>query len=295
MCSAPVTFGGGIAIEKFSSGVPSAGGWKAPLGPGVEDPLLDLARIPARRRLELLAPLLVHRSGDVSRVGHPPNIGLRAQPNRAITRIRRVGSARQPRPSISHMATTQTFSERITRRGHVLASRRGRVSAPLASSASPSTATRSATCTATTPPISFGAKLGAELKDQRPRGRPPRHPGQATGRSARRIDGDDDVQRGARADADELRPGGREVRSRLSGAFASRNESRDTARAMSAENVRSCAGSPKHSTRVISTGHYVEFFGQRSTADGRREDPELRPHRATAGLQALRRAVDRGL
>ena len=31
MCSAPVTFGGGIAIEKFSSGVPSGGGSKAPL------------------------------------------------------------------------------------------------------------------------------------------------------------------------------------------------------------------------------------------------------------------------
>ena len=31
MCSAPVTFGGGIAIEKFSSGLPSAGGSKAPL------------------------------------------------------------------------------------------------------------------------------------------------------------------------------------------------------------------------------------------------------------------------
>ena len=28
MCRAPVTFGGGIAIEKFSAGVPSAGGWK---------------------------------------------------------------------------------------------------------------------------------------------------------------------------------------------------------------------------------------------------------------------------
>ena len=28
MCSAPVTFGGGIATEKFSSAVPSAGGWK---------------------------------------------------------------------------------------------------------------------------------------------------------------------------------------------------------------------------------------------------------------------------
>ena len=27
MCSAPVTFGGGIAIEKFSSGVPSGSGW----------------------------------------------------------------------------------------------------------------------------------------------------------------------------------------------------------------------------------------------------------------------------
>ena len=28
MCSAPVTLGGGIATEKFSSGLPSAGGWK---------------------------------------------------------------------------------------------------------------------------------------------------------------------------------------------------------------------------------------------------------------------------
>ena len=28
MWSAPVTLGGGIAIEKFSSGVPSAVGWK---------------------------------------------------------------------------------------------------------------------------------------------------------------------------------------------------------------------------------------------------------------------------
>ncbi len=30
MCSAPVTLGGGIAIEKFSSGDPSAGGWNQP-------------------------------------------------------------------------------------------------------------------------------------------------------------------------------------------------------------------------------------------------------------------------
>ena len=30
MCSAPVTFGGGIAIEKFSSGVPVGSGWKSP-------------------------------------------------------------------------------------------------------------------------------------------------------------------------------------------------------------------------------------------------------------------------
>ena len=30
MCSAPVTFGGGIAIEKFSSGEPSGSGWKSP-------------------------------------------------------------------------------------------------------------------------------------------------------------------------------------------------------------------------------------------------------------------------
>ncbi len=30
MCSDPVTFGGGIAIEKFSSGVPSAAGVKYP-------------------------------------------------------------------------------------------------------------------------------------------------------------------------------------------------------------------------------------------------------------------------
>ena len=28
MCSAPVTFGGGIATEKFSAGEPSACGWK---------------------------------------------------------------------------------------------------------------------------------------------------------------------------------------------------------------------------------------------------------------------------
>ena len=28
MWRAPVTFGGGIATEKFSAGVPSAGGWK---------------------------------------------------------------------------------------------------------------------------------------------------------------------------------------------------------------------------------------------------------------------------
>ena len=30
MCSAPVTFGGGIEIEKFSSAVPSGSGWKSP-------------------------------------------------------------------------------------------------------------------------------------------------------------------------------------------------------------------------------------------------------------------------
>ena len=30
MCSAPVTFGGGTAIEKFSSGVPSGSGWLMP-------------------------------------------------------------------------------------------------------------------------------------------------------------------------------------------------------------------------------------------------------------------------
>ena len=30
MCSTPVTFGGGIATEKFSSAVPSASGWKYP-------------------------------------------------------------------------------------------------------------------------------------------------------------------------------------------------------------------------------------------------------------------------
>src|SRR3954451_4776305 len=30
MCSAPVTFGGGIAMEKFSSAVPSGSGWKSP-------------------------------------------------------------------------------------------------------------------------------------------------------------------------------------------------------------------------------------------------------------------------
>ena len=30
MCSAPVTFGGGIAIEKFSSALPSGSGLKMP-------------------------------------------------------------------------------------------------------------------------------------------------------------------------------------------------------------------------------------------------------------------------
>jgi hypothetical protein len=30
MCSTPVTFGGGMAIEKFSSGVPPGSGWKSP-------------------------------------------------------------------------------------------------------------------------------------------------------------------------------------------------------------------------------------------------------------------------
>ena len=30
MCSTPVTFGGGIAIEKFSSGLPAGSGWKTP-------------------------------------------------------------------------------------------------------------------------------------------------------------------------------------------------------------------------------------------------------------------------
>ena len=30
MCRAPVTFGGGIATEKFSSATPSALGWKYP-------------------------------------------------------------------------------------------------------------------------------------------------------------------------------------------------------------------------------------------------------------------------
>jgi hypothetical protein len=30
MCRLPVTFGGGTAIEKFSSGVPAGSGWKMP-------------------------------------------------------------------------------------------------------------------------------------------------------------------------------------------------------------------------------------------------------------------------
>jgi hypothetical protein len=30
MCSAPVTFGGGTAIEKLSSAVPAASGWNSP-------------------------------------------------------------------------------------------------------------------------------------------------------------------------------------------------------------------------------------------------------------------------
>ena len=44
MCSAPVTFGGGIATEKFSSGVPLGLGVEVPaLDPLGEDPRLDLA------------------------------------------------------------------------------------------------------------------------------------------------------------------------------------------------------------------------------------------------------------
>src|SRR3954454_9738166 len=31
MCSTPVTFGGGTAIEKFSAALPSGSGWKMPL------------------------------------------------------------------------------------------------------------------------------------------------------------------------------------------------------------------------------------------------------------------------
>jgi hypothetical protein len=64
MCSAPVTLGGGIAIEKFCSGEPSAGGWNQPpaiqrsktrrsTSPGsqrVVGLLLDLLALLQRRR-----------------------------------------------------------------------------------------------------------------------------------------------------------------------------------------------------------------------------------------------------
>ena len=55
MCSAPVTFGGGIATEKFSSGVPSAVGMEvAALDPFGEDPPLDLGRVVAGLLLKVL-------------------------------------------------------------------------------------------------------------------------------------------------------------------------------------------------------------------------------------------------
>ena len=54
MCSAPVTFGGGIAIEKFSSGVPVGSGWKSPdCLPALEHARLGLGGLVAGAVLEV--------------------------------------------------------------------------------------------------------------------------------------------------------------------------------------------------------------------------------------------------
>ena len=63
MCSAPVTFGGGIAIEKLVSGVPSGGGSKAPLASQAAK--IRASASPGSQRvvrLELGFALRVHRS-----------------------------------------------------------------------------------------------------------------------------------------------------------------------------------------------------------------------------------------
>ena len=53
MCSAPVTFGGGMAIEKFSAGVPSGSGWCSPdSSQRRDDPGLDLGGLEAGAILE---------------------------------------------------------------------------------------------------------------------------------------------------------------------------------------------------------------------------------------------------
>ena len=61
MWSSPVTFGGGIAIEKFSSGVPVASGWKMPASShSDEHPRLDLVRVVAGAVLQLREAVFRH-------------------------------------------------------------------------------------------------------------------------------------------------------------------------------------------------------------------------------------------
>ena len=56
MCSAPVTFGGGIAIEKFSSASPSGSGWKSPeSSQRCDDARLDLGGLEAGAGLQARA------------------------------------------------------------------------------------------------------------------------------------------------------------------------------------------------------------------------------------------------
>ena len=63
MCRAPVTFGGGIATEKFSSGAALRLGVEVPaLDPLGEEAPLDLGRLVAGPRLELRSSLRVHGS-----------------------------------------------------------------------------------------------------------------------------------------------------------------------------------------------------------------------------------------
>ena len=67
MCSSPVTFGGGIATEKFSTGVPRASGWKWPaVEPFGQHSRLDLVRVVTRSLSQHRQPVSRHESGDLS-------------------------------------------------------------------------------------------------------------------------------------------------------------------------------------------------------------------------------------